>query len=94
MPPYSSPGVYIEEVASGPRPIEAVGTSTAGFVGQAPNVAARQHEAVAINNWTQFVREFAPPGSTSTPLAHAVFGFFLNGGRRCYVVKIKNKKKK
>ena len=30
---YLSPGVYVEEVATGPRPIEGVSTSTAGFVG-------------------------------------------------------------
>jgi len=88
MPIYLTPGIYIEEIAGGPRPIEAVGTSTAGFVGAAPNPGARRQEAVAINNWTQFVKEFAPPDSTATPLAHAVFGFFLNGGTRCYVVNV------
>ncbi|MFN8451293.1 MAG: hypothetical protein U0521_22605 [Anaerolineae bacterium] len=31
MPEYLSPGVYVEEIAAGPRPIEGVGTSTAGF---------------------------------------------------------------
>jgi hypothetical protein len=43
---------------------------------------------VAINNWSQFVKFFAPEGSASTPLAHAVFGFFQNGGGRCYVVNV------
>jgi phage tail sheath protein FI len=33
---YLSPGVYVEEVSSGSRPIEAVGTSVAAFVGIAP----------------------------------------------------------
>lgn len=33
------PGVYIEEVPTGARPIEGVGTSTAGFVGTAPKQA-------------------------------------------------------
>jgi phage tail sheath protein FI len=88
MPTYLTPGIYIEEIATGPRPIEAVGTSTAGFVGVAPNVNARPHEAVAINNWSQFVREFAAEGNTSTPLSQAVFGFFQNGGGRCYVVNV------
>ena len=31
------PGVYVEETSSGTRPIEGVGTSTAGFVGSAPD---------------------------------------------------------
>ena len=34
MPEYLSPGVYIEEIDNGPRPIQGVGTSTAGFVGR------------------------------------------------------------
>jgi uncharacterized protein len=90
MPTYLSPGVYIEESSSTKRPIEAVGTSTAAFVGTAPDPTARLHEAVALTNWSQFTREFAPPDSSSTLLSHAVFGFFLNGGSRCYVVNIGN----
>ena len=34
MPEYLAPGVYIEEIETGPRPIEGVSTSTAGFVGE------------------------------------------------------------
>jgi hypothetical protein len=30
---YLSPGVYVEEVSSGSKPIEAVGTTVAAFVG-------------------------------------------------------------
>ena len=30
---YLSPGVYVEEVSSGSRPIEGVGTAVAAFVG-------------------------------------------------------------
>lgn len=33
MPEYLSPGVYVEEIAAGPRPIAGVSTSTAGMVG-------------------------------------------------------------
>ena len=33
---YRSPGVYIEEVGSGTRPIEGVGTAVAAFIGLAP----------------------------------------------------------
>ena len=87
MPNYFSPGIYVEEVPSGARPIGAVGTSTAGFVGVAPDPGARVDEAVAVNSWSDFLRIFAsgdnPP---STPLARAVFGFLDNGGTRCFVV--------
>ena len=92
MPFYSTPGVYIEEISTGPRPIQAVGTSTAAFLGQAPKADAHLGEAVAINNWSQFVKEFVPQeNAKSTPLSHAVVGFFQNGGRRCFIVNMKEK---
>ncbi|MCG5514137.1 hypothetical protein [Ectothiorhodospira shaposhnikovii] len=88
MGKYLAPGVYVEEVPSGARPIQAVSTSTAGFVGIAPIRSAHPHEAVGTSNWTQFLREFASNGGdhVGNPLAQAVYGFFLNGGSRCYVV--------
>src|SRR6266511_1385605 len=86
---YLTPGVYVEEVAGGPRPITPVGTSTPAFVGEAPKADAHVNEAYPVNNWSHFVREFLPAaGGQSTPLSHAVYGFFLNGGARCYVVNV------
>jgi len=85
---YLTPGIYVEEVPSGPRPIEAVGTSTVGFVGVAPDANAHVNEAVAVTSWLQFVKEFASGKTESTPLALAVFGFFQNGSGLCYVVNI------
>lgn len=35
------PGVYVEEIPTGTRPIEGVGTSTAGFVGSADKKSRR-----------------------------------------------------
>ena len=66
MPTYLTPGVYIEEISTGPRPIEAVGTSTAGFVGIAPDPKA--HIQDGDGNWSQFLKEFASPegGSAAT----------------------------
>jgi phage tail sheath protein FI len=82
---YLSPGIYIEEVPAGAMPIEAVGTSTAGFIGVAPDRSAYAHKAEAVNNWTEFLKKYASSTGTGpgTHLAQAVFGFFLNGGRRC-----------
>jgi uncharacterized protein len=88
MPMYFSPGIYVEEVSGGARPIESVGTSTAGFVGTAPDGNARRNEAVAINSWSEFLRVFVGDSPASTPLSRAVYGFFDNGGGRCYVVNI------
>jgi uncharacterized protein len=86
---YAYPGVYVKETATGARPIEAVGVSTAAFIGQAPDASNRVGEVVPITNWSQFRREFACGKSpVSTPLSHAVYGFFENGGSRCYVVNL------
>src|SRR5262245_3328576 len=79
------PGVHVQEKPGGARPIEAVGTSTAGFVAEAPQ-ATDKDEAVPINNWTQFERRFVGDSKAENHLANAVYGFFRNGGSRCYVV--------
>ncbi|MEJ2164286.1 MAG: phage tail sheath subtilisin-like domain-containing protein [Desulfobacterales bacterium] len=88
MATYLTPGIYMEEISAGTKPIAMVGTSTAAFVGVAP--AARKHldEPVAVSNWSQFTREFVEEDSPSTDLARAVFGFFNNGGSRCYVLNV------
>ncbi|MGH2557568.1 MAG: phage tail sheath family protein, partial [Thermomicrobiales bacterium] len=84
---YYSPGVYIEEFDSGPKPIQGVGTSVAAFVGfteRAPD--SRPH---LVTNWSQFTNTFGGfiPDSY---LAYAVRGFFDNGGRQAYVVAVTN----
>lgn len=84
---YLAPGVYVEEVPGGPRPIEAVGTSLAAFLGQAPALDAHVNEAIEINNLSQFDREFVRD-QADTNLSYAVQGFFQNGGSRCYVVNV------
>jgi phage tail sheath protein FI len=50
-----TPDVYIEEESSGARPIDAVGTSTAGFIGKAPvSNPDFLKKAERVNNWTEF----------------------------------------
>jgi phage tail sheath protein FI len=85
MPQYLSPGVYVEEVEAASRPIEGVGTSMAAFVGLAARGPVNQ--PTLVTNWTQFTQTFGEFIEDSY-LAHAVYGFFLNGGTTCYVVRI------
>jgi Bacteriophage tail sheath protein len=120
MPQYLSPGVYVEEVPSSVQPIAGVGTSTAGFIGVAPNAVtvprrnpdfdptqnvsntnspfvgdsftlpAPAGEVRLCTTFSDFTRMF---GGFSTDvgqsnLAHAVYGFFNNGGSRCYVARV------
>jgi phage tail sheath protein FI len=80
----------MEEVPSLVKPIGAVGTSTFAAVGVAPDPNAHLGEAFPVNSREQFVKEFASnKGATSTPLSHAIFGFFENGGHRVFVVNMK-----
>lgn len=85
MPTYLSPGVYVEEVEAGSRPIEGVGTAVAAFVG----FAARgpYNQPTLVTNWSQFTKEFGE-FVEGVYLAHAVYGFFANGGGAAYVVRV------
>ncbi|MEP7111675.1 MAG: phage tail sheath subtilisin-like domain-containing protein [Ilumatobacteraceae bacterium] len=85
MPTYLSPGVYMEEVSSGSKPIEGVGTAVAAFVGFAEKGPANQ--PTLVTNWTQFTQNFGDFVEGSY-LAHAVYGYFLNGGGAAYIVRI------
>lgn len=85
MPALTYPGVYVQEVPGGARPLEIAGTSTAAFVGLAergPDTGADR-----VTSWAEYERRF---GSffTDGHLAQGVFQFFNNGGRQCYVVRM------
>ena len=90
MSEYLRPDVYVEEKPSGASPIEAVGTSTGGFVGTAQR--GRVGVATLVTSWTDYVNKFArglkSPFSGDSYLAFAVYGFFQNGGGRAYVTRI------
>lgn len=159
MPTYLSPGVYVEEVASGLAPIAGVGTSTAGFIGIValaaplpaptrtkskkeqpdgedltapvsptvePNSLAKKgdfisgddqysvvlqdqkkaEDAVVLatsikvgevklcTNFSEFKKYFGDfsTNPSHNVLAHAVYGFFRNGGTRCFVTWVKAEK--
>jgi uncharacterized protein len=85
MPTYLSPGVYVEEMEAGARPIEGVGTAVAAFVGLAAQGPV--NEPTLVTNWGQFTNTFGEFVEGSY-LAHAVYGYFMNGGGACYVVRI------
>ena len=82
---YLTPGVYVEEVDKGSKPIEGVGTAVAAFLGVAEKGPVGK--AVMIANWTQFTDQFGGfiPGAY---LAHAVYAYFNNGGGLCFVVRV------
>ena len=89
MAEYLSPGVYIEDNPN-PPVIEAVSASTGGFVGVTQR--GEVGKPVFINSWNAFIDNFAfgmnSPFLANSDLAYAVYGFFQNGGKRCYVMRV------
>jgi uncharacterized protein len=85
VPSYLSPGVYVEEVSSGSRPIEGVGTALCAFVGFAERGPA--NSPTLVTNWTQYTKAFGGFVDGAF-LPHAVYGYFLNGGGAAYVVRV------
>ena len=82
---YLSPGVYVEEVDRGSKPIEGVGTAVAAFIGFAENGPVGQ--PMLVTNWSQFTNTFGGFVKGSY-LAPSVYGYFNNGGGTCYVTRL------
>ena len=83
MPTYLHPGVYVEEIPSGAKPIEGVGTSTAAFVGY--TTKGPMAEPTLIFKWDAYDEKFGGLRDTGKsaqgdPMGFAVYNFFLNGG--------------
>jgi phage tail sheath protein FI len=85
MPEYLAPGVYVEEVSFGAKPIEGVSTSTAAFLG----ATERGPESPRLmTSWLGFQRSYGGYVPDLSYLPYAVQGFFDNGGQRCFVGRI------
>src|SRR5262245_17156552 len=85
MPKYLHPGVYIEGIERGPRPIEGVPTSTAAFLGETERGPLRPR---LVTSYTEYQRWFGNVFSADRYMPHAISGFFENGGKRLYVCRI------
>jgi uncharacterized protein len=86
MPEYLAPGVYVEEVPSGIKPIEGVSTSTSAFLGP----TERGPEAAnLVTSFAEFERWYGGFLRVDRSfMTHAVKGFFDNGGRRAFIARI------
>lgn len=86
MDKYTSPGVYVESVSSVVSVDDSLSTGIGGFIG----IAERGPEIpVLISSWQEYIDTFAfgmdSPFLADSSLAFAVYGFFQNGGKQCYV---------
>ncbi|MFB2891760.1 phage tail sheath family protein [Aerosakkonemataceae cyanobacterium BLCC-F50] len=92
---YFAPGVYVEEIDRGSRPIEGVQTNIAGFIGFTETIrgGAEIGKPMLITSWNQYLEYFGKENSDgftdfNAYLPFAVNGWFLNGGARCWVISI------
>ncbi|MDG3548128.1 phage tail sheath family protein [Methanobacterium formicicum] len=84
MPEYLTPGVYVEEIEIGAKPIEGVSTSTAGFLGKTERGPTAVHLVTSFESFKRIYGSYIP----ESYLAYAVEGFFNNGGKRCFIGRI------
>jgi phage tail sheath protein FI len=81
MPQYLTPGVYVEEIDTGPKPIEGVATSIAGAVGVTERGPSTDKPEL-VTSFAEFVRKFG--GFLTLPAPQIVNQWALNaleGGR-------------
>ncbi|HZP82866.1 MAG TPA: phage tail sheath subtilisin-like domain-containing protein [Chthonomonadaceae bacterium] len=153
MPEYLAPGVFVEEIDSGSKPIEGVGVNTAAFIGYAKSgdfnkptfitnwsqfcqlfgeeenalmrglcqelgmtvsqvraaqkasrkgwtefanaaiLRAIQEKKAAVKSWPEFLKKYnisqtGQPYMEGSYLAHAVRGYYDNGGSRAYIIRV------
>ncbi|GAA2124593.1 phage tail sheath subtilisin-like domain-containing protein [Nocardioides bigeumensis] len=94
MPEYLAPGVFVEETSFRQKTIEGVGTSTAAFVGPT-RFGPIDGVPEMLTSFGDFERIYAGVdrlngGAVDNYMAHGVRAFFENGGRRCYVARVRH----
>ena len=97
MPTYLTPGVYVEEVPSGTSRSRGSAPRSPAFIGLAPGGPVNR--PMRISNWTQFAKIYSDPESPDNGpfmegayLAHAVYGFFQNGGQLAWIIRVGSEK--
>jgi len=92
MPEYLTPGVYVEEYESNSVPMAGVGTSTAGFIGLAEKgpVIGKPQFLTGFSDYLRIFGGYLPESKYGDKryLPYAVESFFVNGGSKCYVMRV------
>ena len=88
MPPYKTPGIYLEEKS--PAAGAELRTGVPAFLALAGEVYPKSSDPIIpLGLWPEFLQNFTPDDESipleSTTLGQAVHGFFANGGERCLV---------
>jgi phage tail sheath protein FI len=83
--PYLYPGVYVEEIPSGVRPIAGATVSDTAFVDWFPR--GRMDRAVRLTSLSDFEREFGGLHAGSEA-SYALQQYYVNGGTVAWVVRV------
>jgi hypothetical protein len=81
------PKISVQNIRSQPQPIEGVSTSTAGFLGETQTGPT---SPMLVTSWLEYQTVFGGYFGEGKYLPYAVEGFFLNGGKRCFISRIPN----
>ncbi|MBQ1500541.1 MAG: phage tail sheath family protein [Sphingomonas sp.] len=85
MPEYLAPGIFIEEIERGPKPIEGVATSTTAFLGETERGPTKPQ---LVTSYGEYLRIFGDVYEAGKYVPYAAKAFFDNGGRRAYIARI------
>lgn len=86
---YRIPDVYVNREPNSQKVDTPMTGTIAGFIG----IAERGEVGVVqeVNSWTDYVAKFAKgmvsPFYINSALAYSVYGYFQNGGGKCYVIR-------
>ncbi len=86
MPAYSTPGVYVTEAPLSSLISNSSGPTAAAFYGEAERGPTT---ATLINDWNSYKVLYGDL-KTQYDLGYAVYHYFANGGRSCYVNRVIN----
>jgi phage tail sheath protein FI len=86
VPAYLHPGVYLEEIGSGARPVDAVATSVTVFVGEATRGPIAT--PTLVHSQDNYEAVFGPLASATDTMGLAAVAFYRNGGKDAYFVRV------
>jgi uncharacterized protein len=86
---YKAPGVYVEEIDSGPAPVKQADSAILAVIGYIKEITPPAAPPQKVTSWREFLERFPEAHRVERGfLRSSVYGFFLNGGRDVYVVPV------
>lgn len=90
MAEYLAPDVYVEDGSVNANQVQRVGSTTGGFIGVLPR--GEVNKPVFVSSWSDFVEKFSKgldsPFLKESDTTYSIYGFFQNGGRKCYITRV------